>query len=63
MAAIVLDKNFQVNPLDFCNQLYTKCSRHLPSYARPLFIRIMQNIPVTETFKHKKSELSKQVLL
>ena len=32
-------------------------ARALPSYARPLFLRIKDRIEVTATFKHKKSEL------
>ena len=29
----------------------------LPSYARPLFLRIQKSIAVTATFKHRKTEL------
>ena len=31
----------------------------LPSYARPLFLRIMRHMDVTATFKQTKSELIK----
>jgi fatty-acyl-CoA synthase len=42
--------------LDFA-ALRTHIARALPSYARPLFLRIRDRIEVTPTFKHKKSEL------
>jgi fatty-acyl-CoA synthase len=32
----------------------------LPSYARPLFLRIKNGIDVTSTFKHKKSDLTQE---
>jgi fatty-acyl-CoA synthase len=37
-------------------------ARHLPEYARPLFLRIRGEIEVTATFKQKKVELVKQGL-
>jgi acyl-CoA synthetase (AMP-forming)/AMP-acid ligase II len=39
-------------------QLYhAECVAHLPPYARPLFIRIQNQIQTTATFKHQKSQL------
>jgi len=35
-------------------------SGNLPSYARPLFLRIVDAIEVTSTFKHMKSDLVRQ---
>jgi fatty-acyl-CoA synthase len=35
-------------------------ARHLPDYARPLFLRIMGEIEVTATFKQKKVDLARQ---
>ncbi len=32
----------------------------LPPYARPLFLRIRDDIDVTGTFKHKKSDLVRE---
>lgn len=32
----------------------------LPSYARPLFVRILPEVPVTATFKHQKAQLRKE---
>ena len=37
-------------------------ARHLPEYARPLFLRIRKNIDVTTTFKQKKIDLVKRRL-
>jgi fatty-acyl-CoA synthase len=34
-------------------------TERLPSYARPLFLRIKDGIDVTSTFKHKKSDLAR----
>jgi fatty-acyl-CoA synthase len=31
--------------------------KHLPSYARPVFVRIVDNLAMTETFKTKKQQL------
>jgi fatty-acyl-CoA synthase len=35
-------------------------SRQLPSYARPMFLRIVDSIEVTSTFKHVKADLVRQ---
>ena len=35
-------------------------SEHLPSYARPLFLRIRGEIEVTATFKQKKFDLVRE---
>jgi fatty-acyl-CoA synthase len=51
MAAIVCD-----GPLDF-TAFRDHLARRLPAYARPLFVRLMQRIEVTGTFKHAKSDL------
>ena len=34
-----------------------KLKKMLPSYARPLFVRIIKNLPLTGTYKLKKKEL------
>ena len=36
---------------------------HLPTYARPIFLRFMKYIPVTATFKHMKNVLMEQVII
>ncbi|XP_071965191.1 long-chain fatty acid transport protein 2-like [Antedon mediterranea] len=57
MAAITLSSAYE--SLDF-KALYTYLKNKLPSYARPKFIRITNNMDLTGTFKHKKSDFVKQ---
>jgi len=54
MAAIVAKDNF--NLALFRDHL----AKRLPDYARPVFLRLRQNIDVTATFKQKKVDLVKQ---
>jgi fatty-acyl-CoA synthase len=54
MAAIVAADDF--NLATFRDHLVNR----LPDYARPVFLRIRQNIDVTATFKQKKIDLVKQ---
>jgi fatty-acyl-CoA synthase len=54
MAAIVIEKNF-----DF-KTLAEHLARRLPSYAQPLFLRIMDALDSTETFKQKKHQLIRE---
>ncbi|HTS41065.1 MAG TPA: long-chain-acyl-CoA synthetase [Xanthobacteraceae bacterium] len=56
MAAIVYNNG------DKCDLagLYAHLSSHLPEYARPLFLRIQNEIEVTGTFKQKKIDLARQ---
>ncbi|HLH97782.1 MAG TPA: long-chain-acyl-CoA synthetase [Xanthobacteraceae bacterium] len=51
MAAVVIDER-----LDLAT-LHAHIAAHLPSYARPLFLRIIHALEVTTTFKHRKAEL------
>ncbi|KAK5647257.1 hypothetical protein RI129_002149 [Pyrocoelia pectoralis] len=53
MAAIVTNNNSLVN-------LAKDLKANLPSYAVPAFIRIVDSIPITATFKLKKMELQKE---
>jgi fatty-acyl-CoA synthase len=53
MAAIVVDERF--DPA----QCRAHLDAHLPDYARPLFLRILRELEVTTTFKHKKSDLAR----
>lgn len=55
MAAIV-DPN---NSLDI-QKLSEAFKHNLPSYARPLFLRVMKEVPKTGTFKLKKVDLQKE---
>jgi fatty-acyl-CoA synthase len=54
MAAIVIDQNFDFK--NFADHL----SRRLPSYAHPQFLRIMDALDSTETFKQKKQQLLRE---
>lgn len=50
MASIVIDDEFDLT--DFGDRIQSK----LASYARPLFVRILPEIKITGTFKHRKVE-------
>ncbi len=54
MATLVAD-----SALDFA-ALRQHLRRHLPSYARPLFLRLKARIDVTGTFKHDKTALARE---
>jgi fatty-acyl-CoA synthase len=54
MAALVVDDGF--DPA----RLAERATRELPAYARPLFLRILPEIEITGTFKHRKVELVKE---
>ncbi len=54
MATLVAD-----GTLDFA-ALRAHLSRRLPSYARPLFLRLKDKIEVTATFKHKNTDLARE---
>jgi len=55
MVAIV-DEN---NSLDL-KQLYRDLQKALPAYARPVFVRVLENVDLTGTFKLKKTEYRKE---
>jgi fatty-acyl-CoA synthase len=54
MAAVVINEAFSLSAF----RRYLCAS--LPDYARPLFVRIVVHLEVTETFKIKKNELASQ---
>ncbi len=54
MAALVVDETFELS------RLRSHVATHLPSYARPLFVRIAPAIELTATFKLNKQELARQ---
>ncbi len=56
MVALMCDKD---NMCDLAG-LYAHLNAHLPEYARPLFVRIQNDIEVTSTFKQKKVDLVRQ---
>jgi len=62
MVAFASPSEGKLSVKDFdLNGLAQYIAKGLPSYARPLFIRILQDgMDITGTFKHKKSDLVKQ---
>ena len=54
MATLVTEKALDLK------KLRTHLMNRLPPYARPLFLRIRQEVEVTGTFKYSKTELVKQ---
>jgi citronellyl-CoA synthetase len=42
------------------NGLATHLRQHLPPYAVPLFVRLLNEVETTGTFKYKKTELKRQ---
>ena len=54
MAALVVDAGFEPAALA------ERAARELPAYARPVFLRVLPEIEVTGTFKHRKVELVKE---
>jgi acyl-CoA synthetase (AMP-forming)/AMP-acid ligase II len=55
MAAIVLEKGSAFDSKAFCDAI-----AGLPSYARPMFVRVMPELATTGTFKLKKTDLQKE---
>ncbi len=53
MASLVLEENFEMQAL-------TKALEELPTYARPIFVRILPEPDLTGTFKHQKARLKKE---
>ncbi len=53
MAAIVLADGAAFDP----QALYALCEQHLPGPASPRFVRIMRELPTTDTLKLKKASL------
>jgi fatty-acyl-CoA synthase len=54
MAALVIDRNFDFKTLS------DHLARRLPAYAQPLFLRIMDALDSTGTFKQKKQQLVRE---
>lgn len=54
MSAIVVNEGFDIAALP------AHLAHRLPSYARPVFIRISRELDATETFKQKKGELARE---
>jgi fatty-acyl-CoA synthase len=52
MAALEVDAGFDLTVFR------EHCARRLPGYARPIFLRIVDSLAITETFKQKKHALA-----
>ena len=59
MAAIVLTRDNSAAGLDM-KKFYQYVTAKLPAYACPKFLRIMPEMHITGTFKHKKTDLVKE---
>ena len=56
MAAIILREDTTQD----LQQLYQHVKENLPMYACPKFLRILPEVIITSTFKHKKKDLVKE---
>lgn len=54
MAALVTNENFDIEALD------RTVEEGLASYARPIFVRILPEMEITGTFKHRKVDLVRE---
>lgn len=59
MAALTLNEGERITP-ERLKEIYKVCEDDLPSYSRPLFLRILPDAVLTGTFKQQKVELMKQ---
>ncbi|XP_076105117.1 long-chain fatty acid transport protein 2-like [Mytilus galloprovincialis] len=59
MAALHLNEREKLTK-ERLKQIYDHCSENLPSYARPLFLRLEEQTRVTVTFKQHKVDLVKE---
>lgn len=59
MAALTLHQGEKLTPSRL-KELYKLCEDDLPSYARPLFLRVMPDAVLTATFKQIKVDLMEQ---
>ena len=56
MAAVVLQEGHSLDP----KHLFDHAVNHLPDYACPKFVRVMSEMDITTTFKHRKKLLVSQ---
>lgn len=59
MIALTLNEGEKITP-ERLKQIYKLCEDSLPTYARPLFLRILPEAMLTATFKQRKVELMEQ---
>jgi len=55
MASVVAGESWSTDA--GLKEIYAATDENLPSYARPLFLRVQQQLEITATFKQKKNEL------
>lgn len=56
MAAVQLEDRYEMTT-KLLSELYSHVVGHLPHYARPVFIRVVQEFTTTQTMKHQKLRL------
>ena len=59
MAALTLNEGERITQSRL-KDIYRVCEDDLPTYARPLFLRILPEAVLTGTFKQRKVELVKE---
>jgi len=59
MAALILKNGIKEQDLDI-EKLSDHINKNLPPYARPIFIRLLSELPTTSTHKMQKNELKKE---
>ena len=59
MAALVLNQNL-VDSDQVTSKLFANVRENLPVYARPVFIRILEDLPTTSTHKMQKNKLKEE---
>lgn len=60
MACLVLNEGNTDLTDSMCKSIYKVCVKSLPSYARPLFLRVQGQMVLTATYKQRKVELVQQ---
>ncbi|BFY97261.1 hypothetical protein BsWGS_00301 [Bradybaena similaris] len=59
MAALIVNEGQKLGPKEL-KELYEHVCEELPTYARPLFVRLLDNAITTSTLKHQKFGLVKE---
>lgn len=59
MAAIVLREDLNIQDMDI-ESISAHITENLPSYARPIFVRLLSELPTTSTHKLQKNDLREQ---
>ena len=59
MVALTLNAGERMTA-DRLTEVYQLCQNDLPSYARPLFLRVLPEAVLTGTFKQRKVELAQE---